>query len=264
MFGFFQRRRREKIQSQPFPADWREILGKRFPLFSILPAQDKTELEQLIQIFLAEKSFEGCGGLTLNDEIKVTIAAQACLLLLHRDTEVYPELRSVLVYPSSYLAKITEHSSSGIVSEGDSHRLGESWQHGTVVLAWDSVAGGAININDGQNVVIHEFAHQLDQEDGLADGRPVMKSAEPFSERRARYLTWARILSAEYQGLREKAAAGRKSVLDHYGATNPAEFFAVASECFFEKPLQMQRKHPELYAEFKNFYQQDPASWREV
>ncbi len=263
MFGFFQRRRHEKILAQVFPEAWREILLNRFPLFRILPGQDKAELEQLIQIFLAEKLFEGCDGLVLTDEIKVTIAAQACLLLLHRETEIYPELRSILVYPSSYQAKSVQHSGSGIVSESDSHRLGESWGHGTVVLAWDSVARGVININDGQNVALHEFAHQLDQEDGLADGRPEIKSEVSFAERRARYLTWARVLSAEYEALCEKAEGGRKSVLDHYGATNPAEFFAVASECFFEKPLQMQRKHPELYEEFKKFYHQDPASWRQ-
>lgn len=261
MFGFFQRRRHERILSQKFPDAWREILREDFPLFHILPEQDKIELEQLIQVFIVEKSFEGCSGLEITDEIKVTIAAQACLLLLHRETEIYPELKSILVYPSSYQAKTTEHSATGIVSESDSHRLGESWGHGTVVLAWDSVERGVVNINDGQNVVLHEFAHQLDQQDGVADGRPEMK-LDSFSERRARYVTWARVLSAEYQILRAKSERGRKSVLDHYGATNPAEFFAVASECFFEKPLQMQRKHPELYEEFKKFYLQDPASWR--
>lgn len=263
MFGFFQRRRHEKILLQEFPDAWREILRGDFPLYHILPEQDRAELEKLIQVFIAEKSFEGCGGSEITDEIRITIAAQACLLLLHRETDIYSELKSILVYPSSYRAKTTEHSATGIVNEKDSHRLGESWGHGTVVLAWDSVERGVVNIHDGQNVVLHEFAHQLDQEDGVADGRPELKSEGSFSERRARYLVWARVLSAEYQNLCAKAEGGRKSVLDHYGATNPAEFFAVASECFFEKPLQMQRKHPELYEEFMKFYRQDPASWRQ-
>jgi hypothetical protein len=146
-------------------------------------------------------------------------------------------------------------SSNGIItSNGQSVRLGESWQSGPVVLAWDSVKGGTLNITDARNVVLHEFAHQLDQEDGAADGAPIL-------ERRSRYITWARVLSKEYEVLRKKMRKHRRSVLDKYGATNPAEFFAVATETFFEKPRQMEKEHPELYDELKNYYKVDPAAW---
>lgn len=263
MLNFFKRRRNKEVIPQPFPESWREILRKRFPLSQRLPQELREELEAEIQVFLAEKSFEGCGGLTLTDEMKVSVAAQACLLLLGRETEVYPELKSILIYPSTYFAKTTEQSESGIVTESHSQRLGESWDRGVVVLAWDSVAGGAINTNDGQNVVLHEFAHQLDQQDGRADGTPSLAAGESFSERRNRYLAWTRVLTAEYNELQEKARKDQKSVMDYYGATHPAEFFAVATECFFEKPRQMSQKHPKLYEELKKFYRQDPVSWSE-
>ncbi|MBA4149348.1 MAG: zinc-dependent peptidase [Verrucomicrobia bacterium] len=261
MLSFFKERRRRKLISQPFPEIWRQILQKRFPLFQRLPESDRQELEGHIQIFLAEKTFEGCGGLTLTDDMRVSVAAQACLLLLGRETECYPELQSILIYPSTYSAKTTEHSQSGIVTESQSHRLGESWQGGAVVLAWDSIAGGAINISDGQNVVLHEFAHQLDQQDGRADGTPLLHSDGSLHERRNRYLAWTKVLGREYVELQGKARKNQKTVMDHYGATHPAEFFAVATECFFEKPRQMNAKHPDLYEELKKFYRQDPLTW---
>src|SRR6266576_3406707 len=166
MFRFLRRRRRRELQAAPFPAEWRQIVQKRLPLFDRLPAEDQRELERHIVVFLAEKRFEGCAGLTLTDEIRVSIAAQACLLLLHRDTDYYPGLRSILVYPDAYVGKTSEHVGSGVISESESTRLGECWSHGALVLSWDSVQGGAANPVDGQNVVLHEFAHQLDFEDG--------------------------------------------------------------------------------------------------
>ncbi len=261
MFDFFKQLRSEHKDLQPFPEIWRQILQKRLPLFNRLREADQRELEGHVQQFLAEKKFEGCAGLELSDDIKVSIAGQACMLLLHRDGNCYPELKSILVYPSAYFAKKAEVSECGIVTESHSQRLGESWEQGAVVLAWDSVMGGASNITDGQNVVLHEFAHQLDQQDGLADGTPKLHSTGGFTGRRNRYLTWTRVLGREYETLRGKARKNQKSVMDHYGATHPAEFFAVATECFFEKPRQMFEKHPELYEELKQFYQQDPVTW---
>ena len=196
--------------------------------------------------------FEGCGGLELTDEIKVTIAAQACLLLLHRETDYYPRLITILVYPHAYVAKSIEPIGGGVVLEGETARLGEAWKDGVVVLSWDDVRQGASDLHDGHNVVLHEFAHQLDQQDGSADGAPIL-------EHRSQYVTWARVLSDEYDQLRRDTEKGRTDVLDEYGATNPAEFFAVATECFFEKPIQLRRKHPQLYEELKAYYRQDPA-----
>ena len=141
-----------------------------------------------------------------------------------------------------------------LVVEGKSVRLGESWTNGPVVLAWDSVAGGAVNVHDGRNVVLHEFAHQLDQEDGCADGAPILES-------RGSYRTWAQVLGEEYDALCGKSNNGHQSVLNKYGATNPAEFFAVATETFFEKPKQMHRKSPDLYDELKSYYKVDTLEW---
>jgi MtfA peptidase len=247
MFGYFRRRRRERLRAAPFPPEWDGILRRNVPLYGRLDEADRKELHGHIHVFLAEKHFEGCGGLTLTDEIKVTIAAQACLLLLHRETDYYRRLVTVLVYPSAYTAKGVEPIGGGVVLEGEVARLGEAWTGGVVVLSWDDVRAGASDIHDGHNVVLHEFAHQLDQEDGAADGAPIL-------DQRSQYVAWARVLGVEYEQLRRDAERGRQSVLDDYGATNPAEFFAVATECFFERPVPMKAKHPDLYEELKGYY----------
>jgi Mlc titration factor MtfA (ptsG expression regulator) len=257
VLNWFNKLRRQRVTAVEFPSAWREILRRQFPLYQRLSATDRKELEAHVQCFLAEKDFEGCGGLVITDEIRLTVAAQACVLLLRRPTNSFEQLRSILVYPSTYFARSGGHDAE----EESSARLGESWDHGTVVLAWDSVLRGAANPYDGHNVVLHEFAHQLDQQDGTADGAPILGQGQPVRERATIYSTWARILGAEYEQLRHRTGKGRKSVLDSYGATKPAEFFAVATECFFEKPIQLRDKHPQLYAELKRYYNQDPAEW---
>ncbi len=263
MFGFFKRRRqhrREAIRARPFPAGWRDVLARKFPFFSRLTEVDQRELEGHVQVFLAEKNFEGCGGFEMTDEARVLIAAQACLLLLHRETDCYPKLRTILVYPDTYVAKTRWNERDEEDDRSSRARLGESWDRGVVVLAWSSAVAGAANIHDGMNVVFHEFAHQLDQEYGAADGLPPLQ-CEGAKACYFRYTTWARVLGAEFEALRRQREKGRKTVLDQYGATNAAEFFAVATECFFEKPLQMKKKHPELYEELKEFYRQDPVNF---
>jgi MtfA peptidase len=253
MFGLSKKERWAKILQNPFPREWSEILAKYVPIYERLSAVDRAELRGLIQVFLAEKIFEGCGGLEITDEIKVTIAAQACLLLLRRETDVYPKLITILVYPTAYVSNMPQHGPHGVVTEGPQGRLGEAWTSGVVVLSWDDVKLGAADVRDGHNVVFHEFAHQLDQEDGSSDGAPLLP-------KRNLYSAWARVLGAEYDELRKAAETGKKSVLDTYGATEPAEFFAVATEAFFEKPVQLKKKHPELYEELKIYYSQDPEA----
>lgn len=252
---------RDKLKSAPFPPDWDRVLQERFPSYGQLAERDRQELRGHIQVFLAEKSFEGCGGLELTDEIKLCIAAQACLLLLHRDTDYYPGLRSILVYPSTYSARSMRHVGSGIMEEKQDSRLGEAWDSGAVVLAWDAVHHGTANPDDGHNVVLHEFAHQLDFEDGRADGAPVLAPDESWFARRNRYSAWARVLSWEFEQLQANVEAGQRTALDDYGATNPAEFFAVATETFFERPRTLHARHPELYEQLKTFYRQDPIAW---
>lgn len=247
-------RRVRKLTATPFPADWEDILVRNIPLYRHLPNPLKEQLHNDIKIFINEKRFEGLGGLDITDEIRVTIAAEASMLLLNRKNRDYPRLSSVLVYPSAYVAKQTTAIGGGGYIEGKSVRLGESWQYGSVVLAWDYVRQGAINPGDGHNVVFHEFAHQLDQEDGVSDGAPVLAKGSS-------YAVWASVMSREYERLRSTAARHKKGVMDSYGATNPAEFFAVATETFFEKPVQLKKKAPDLYEELKDFYKVDPAEW---
>jgi hypothetical protein len=254
---FFKKMRRRQLRKKPFPADWIHLLKRNVPFYSHLPDADRQELHGHMQVFLAEKYFEGCAGVAVTEEMKVTIAAQACRLLLHRETDYFPRLVSILIYPTAYLAQHRERNSAGLVTEGIQQRQGESWSHGTVVLSWDDVRAGAADAQDGHNVVYHEFAHQLDIEDGqLADGSVTLPRGSLYS-------AWTRIFSREYRALKKDLAAGRKTVLDSYAATSPAEFFAVATECFFEIPVALKERHPELYAELKLYYKQDPAARRQ-
>jgi Mlc titration factor MtfA (ptsG expression regulator) len=257
----WRKQQREKLKVAPFPARWSRILEDGFPLYACLADGDRKELQGHILVFLAENSFEGCGGLEITEEMRVCIAAQACLLLLHCETDYYPSLRSILVYPSTYFAKATRHVGSGVMEERQDSRLGEAWDSGAVVLAWDAVHAGTANPGDGHNVVFHEFAHQLDFEDGRADGTPVLAAEVPWYRRRSRYKAWPRVLSGEYEKLRANIEEGKPTIIDEYGATNPAEFFAVATEAFFERPRALQERHPELYEELKRFYRQDPLGW---
>ncbi len=247
--------RREQLKKRPFPPEWERILNRNVALYRHLPEPLREELHGHVQVFLGEKTFEGYGGLRITDEIKVTIAAQACILLLNRKPTYYPTLYTILVYPGAYVAKQTTIVGMMHVEE-DSVRAGESWTRGEVVLAWDEVRREAINLAGAHNVVLHEFAHQLDQEDGRADGAPILGRATS-------YVTWARVLSGEFQELRRKALSGRKDIMDAYGATNPAEFFAVATETFFERPRQMKLKHAALYEELRSYYGLDPLKWFE-
>ena len=262
MFGYFRKRRRAKLRRRPFPEAWLEIIRENVPVYGRMPEEAQDELLEHVQVFLHEKRFEGCGGLEITDEIRVTIAAQACVLLVHRKSRYFPKLRSILVYPQAYVTKATSWSEDGTLTEEASHRLGESWSTGSVVLSWNASKHGAASEHDGQNVVFHEFAHQLDQEDGSADGAPILGRGVALTERRSMYVSWARIMQDEYDRLVDLVERGKKTFLDDYGATNPAEFFAVATETFFEQPRLLKKRHPELYGELKQYYCQDPVAWK--
>jgi Mlc titration factor MtfA (ptsG expression regulator) len=255
VFDIFKSRRRARLRARPVPPAWRAILEHNLPVFTRLTREDQAELLGLTQVFLAEKHFEGVGGLELTDEIRVTIAGQACLLLLHRDTDYYPDLVSIVVYPSGYTANEERHIGGGIWEEGGEDRLGHTGRRlGALVLAWDAVRRGAAAPSDGENLVLHEFAHQLDFENQSSDGTPAL-------ERHGDYLAWARVMSAEFNALRNAASAGEPTLLDDYGATNPAEFFAVITEVFFERPRALRKMHPELFAQLQRFYRQDPTTY---
>jgi Mlc titration factor MtfA (ptsG expression regulator) len=236
---------------QPLPDAWHHIIERNVPYYRCLTPVERKELGGLVQVFIAEKYFEGCGGLQMSDEIKVTIAAQACMLLLGREHNFYPALRTVLVYPSAWFAP-TMQREGWIVSEGEEWRSGESWDHGAIVLSWDDVLGGARDMHDGWNVVFHEFAHQLDAESGSTEGVPELPE-------RAMYATWAKVLSREYEEFIFSLQTGGPTLLDAYGAKNPAEFFAVATEFFFERPVELRALHPRLYEQLRLFYRRDTA-----
>ena len=251
MFGS-KKRHREKLMAEPLPPEWVSIVHENVPYVAALPEADQVELQGLMQVFLDEKHFEGCGGLEITDEIRVTIAAQACVLLLHRETKFYPKLDSILVYPHAYVAQGLHRKDEHVMNEGPQARLGESWGHGSVVLSWDDVRRGAFDVHDGHNVVFHEFAHQLDQENSVGPGAPTL-------DRGSMYRAWARVLGHEYEALLDSLEHHRKTMIDPYGATNPAEFFAVVTELFFEKPKQLEKEHADLYDQLRAFYKQDPA-----
>lgn len=255
MFDWWRRLSRAEVLAEPFPEAFRALIRARVPLARELTPEEQSKLEALVRVFLSEKHFEAAGGLELTDEMRVVIAARACLLLLHRvhtDSPIYPELASIIVYPSAYRSP-QRRREGYVVIEGDEARLGESWQRGVVVLAWDSVLAGGANSADGHDVVLHEFAHQLDAEDGVMDGTPELDNAE-------RYSAWSRVAGQEYAELREAVERHRKTNIDPYGASNGPEFFAVLVEAFFEKPVQLARQHPELYAELSAFFRFDPAA----
>jgi Mlc titration factor MtfA (ptsG expression regulator) len=253
MFGTLRKWRRRRLDKLPFPATWLRILRERVPYYRLLSRDEQTQLQKLVRVFLSEKVFEGCGGLEMTDEIRVTIAAQACILLLNREHDYYAGLHSILVYPSSYQAPSKFVDPAGVVHEGDESRLGEAWLRGSIILSWDDVRQDSADFQDGHNVTFHEFAHQLDQQDGTFDGAPLL-------EKRAHYRSWARVLMKEYQALSDAAERGQETLIDQYGATDPAEFFAVITEAFFERPKALKEKHPELYDELKKFFRQDPLA----
>lgn len=246
--------RRNKVASIPFPHEWRLILRKNLPFFYKMPSDLQLQLKDKMQIFLSEKIFVGREGQQITDEVRVTIAAQACMLLLNRKTDFYPFLKTIVVYPAAFITRHNQYHGSGIQSNEPRVLLGESWNRGQVILSWRDSAAGGVDFNDGHNLVIHEFAHQLDGESGVTNGAPPLSSKQS-------YTYWSQVLSYEYENLKRQSYAGEPTLLDTYGATNPAEFFAVASEVFFEKPQQLESQHPQLYHQLKTYYCVHPASW---
>ncbi len=254
--AIYPRWRDYRILQRPFPADWQEIVESRLPFYSRLKPSEQDDLLNMIKLFVAKKNFYGCAGLELNDNIRITIAAEACLLLLNRKNDVYPELHHILVYPHAFKAGHKQRNADGTINETEVGLLGESWRNGKVVLSWDDVESGVENFLDGHNVVLHEFSHQLDSESGSTNGAPPLRINS--------YPVWAKVLSEEFQRLNDASNNHDKSVMDYYGATNPAEFFAVATETFFEKPGQMYKKHPALFKELKTYYCVDPREWQDL
>jgi Mlc titration factor MtfA (ptsG expression regulator) len=248
---WWRERRRARWRAQPFSAAWREIVRQRVPAVARLPEALQRRLEHHIQVFVAEKPFVGCHGQPISDEIRVTIAAQACLLLLgHARPEYYPRLRQVLVYPDVFVVRRERPLGGGVVNEQWQAMAGESWSQGQVILAWAEVLAGAADPDDGHNVVLHEFAHQIDQDTGVADGRPWRPS--PALRRR-----WASVMDHAFAHMHSEP----QTWIDAQGATNPAEFFAMVTELFFETPRALAEEVPAVYRELVELYRLHPLTW---
>lgn len=252
ILSWLKRRQRQRILQQPFPADWPVWLDENVAHYSLLTDEEKQKLRRDTQVFVAEKNWEGCAGLVVTDEMRVTIAAQACLLLLGFHDQLFDRVLSILIYPREYVAADARRLGGG-EAVGADVRLGEAWYRGPVILSWAEVIDDCRRLGHGRNVVWHEFAHQLDMLDGAIDGTPPLSGAE-------QYRRWTAVMTAEFARLRDARRMGQRTVIDPYGATNEAEFFAVVSEAFFDRPLRLRAEHRELYDLVAEFYRQDTAA----
>lgn len=243
MFFLIDWVRRRLAAREPFPDRWRAVLRRRVPFYARLGPEERERFEQKLKIFARTKSFEGVKGMVVDDEVRVVISAAAARLVMNLDGEHYARLVDVVVYPSHF--KHQEEQGAVV--------LGQAFGPGTVVLSWEAVVRGLADTSDGQDTATHEFAHALDAGDGAFDGTPELATFDA-------YAPWTRVMSSAFTQLQRKAARGRHDLLREYGAKNEAEFFAVATEVFFERPKQMRIKHPELYDVLRSYYRTDPAA----
>lgn len=256
MFGWFRRSRRRRLTAAGLPPEWSTLLREHVWQYEGLSAEERKRLDAWVCVFVAERHWEGCNGLQVTDAMRVSVAGQAGLIVLGHDDWYFDRTPSILIYPDDYVARdVARPAGGGLTIVGDEERLGEAWYRGPVILSWSDVIEGGRGGNQGRNLVFHEFAHQLDMiGDPAADGEPPMPDAETQEY-------WRRVVPAEFERLRRECAGGTPRLLDCYGATSPAEFFAVASETYFQRPAAMRVRHPELYKALQRFYRVDPERW---
>ncbi|WP_404339426.1 M90 family metallopeptidase [Pseudoalteromonas mariniglutinosa] len=244
----------KKYQGYQLTHKQKKYLLASMPIYRKMTDADREKLERHIVWFLNEKRFIGCDGLKINEAMKLLVAADACLLVLNKPWPLYRNVKEILLYPSAYYAPQTSRDNAGLVSYHNTVRQGESWPGGTLVLSWHDVQEGNRLPSDGHNLVFHEFAHQLDQETGQTTGTPLLSKAVDYQQ-------WARVFSRAFQQLKSHVAYSMPHVIHSYGATNEAEFFAVITETFLEKPAQLRQYDPEIYALLVQYYQFDPINW---
>jgi MtfA peptidase len=254
MFSWLKKQRRQQLLAEPFPASWLEYLADNVRYYPLLKPAKQAVVRAVVRVFVAEKFWDsGDAGFTITDEIKVTVAGQAALLVLGLDEPYYfDRVQSIILYPKAFVNSYRDYSGFTIVPQKAS-LIGQAWYHSPIILSWQEVLQCGHNASNGGNVVLHELAHHLDGLDGDVDGSPPLTGEQNK--------IWYRTTEAEYLRLVGSARRGEVTLLSHYGATNRAEFFATATECFFEQPLAMQRQHLELYNVLSDFYRQDPAQW---
>ncbi|MEO0566109.1 MAG: M90 family metallopeptidase [Pseudomonadota bacterium] len=252
-FRFWSNRQaRMQAMETPLSAHERKVIAEMVPITKKLPADLHTSFEEKVQLFRHQIDFVGCNGLEVTEDMRLSIAAQACLLVVNSNAW-YDNLRTVLIYPGAFKSRrMVQHGD--LILEEESVRLGESWSRGPVVLSWPHVEQGGLNYKDGSNLVLHEFAHQFDDLSGDTDGVPLLRSGQCYAE-------WDEIFVKGYEDHVRQVEKGRRTFLDDYGATGPEEFFAVSVEVFFEKPKQLQREEPQIYAQLSNLFGLDPVTW---
>lgn len=254
MLRWLRNRKRRQLVAEAFPDEWLAWMRLHLPQYDSLAGEEQAKLCDDVRVFVAEKYWEGCAGLELTNEMKVAVAAAACLLVLRLDNDLYPSVRSIFLYPSGYWAPERSVGPGGVVTEGRTARLGEAWQSGPVVLSWheEGAEGADEPRAETRRLIFHEFAHQLDMADRRADGMPRLPSDEAYER-------WVGVIRAEYHRFQRESRLGGPHVLDPYGAESYAEFFAVATEAFFERPRDLHACHPRLYDLLRGYYGQDPA-----
>jgi len=258
-YWLYQRKARatrlQQLATQQLDPDLLELMRQHMPLYERLPPDLQLRLQGLVNVFVNEKNFFGSDGLKITDAMRLAVAGNACLLILGRDDPRFPGSATILIYPDTIVAP-QKHQDGAVVHEGASARLGESWRRGPVILSWADVLRGNQNPDDGQNVVLHEFAHKLDEENETMDGLPVLRDHADYAE-------WARVMTQEFAELTERVQRRNNRVIDSYASTSPVEFFAVVTEVFFEQGKTMQRKLPSLYEQLSKYYGVNTAAWKE-
>lgn len=255
--GLWHRRRsrqqkRVRLLAAPLTPEQRVVVADLVPMVRRLPATLRAQLEGKINVFLDQITFHGNNGLEVSEEMKLSIAAQACLLVVNSPAW-YDSLRTVLIYPSAFHTLRDTHD--GYIVHNNKHMtLGESWARGPVVLSWAHALQGGLDDEDGHNVVIHEFAHQLDSLTGHTDGIPILRKGQA-------YAGWEKAMLDAFNGHVERVEAGQQTVIDAYGATGHEEFFAEAIVAFFEKSRALRREEPALYTQLSKLLALDPAQW---
>jgi MtfA peptidase len=242
-------RRRQRALDQPFPDSWRKVIERRWPTWFQLDDDERSRLEELVKAFVNDTRWEAAQGFVITEEMQLVIAAQACLLVLELGLDHYRQVGSIIVHPRTVVLRGQRHVAGGMVADGPFPIAGQAHHRGPVLLAWSTAAFEARHPDRGHNVVYHEFAHQLDMLDGTVDGTPPL--TDPVERQR-----WIDVCTAEFERLRH---GEDDSVLREYGAVDPGEFFAVATETFFTRPVELAAQKPALYDVLRNFYRQHPA-----
>ncbi|MCL6284734.1 zinc-dependent peptidase [Ruegeria sp. 2012CJ41-6] len=247
-----RRQARHRLLDTPLSDAQRATIENMVPIVRRLPPGLRAVMDGKVNLFLDQVDFVGCDGLEVTEDMQLSIAAQACLLVVNSELW-YENLTTVLIYPNAFKSR-QRRQSGYVVTEQEVVRTGESWDRGPVILSWAHSRQGALNDRDGQNVVFHEFAHQIDDLSGRTNGVPILSQGQSFAE-------WEHVFLTAYDAHVRAIEAGHRTVIDPYGAEGHEEFFAVSVEVFFERPQALKSDVPEVYEQLSKLFQLDPVAW---